>query len=340
MRRVLIDKEARRGGLFAVLLAAALAAGCAHVRSAGDCLEATNLLLLRGDLHCHSAYSKDGAQSVDTIIGYVAAAGWDFFALTDHNTRNHFKAAAFSQPNPQGIILIPGYELTLKNGHFNFYGITDFMETLTFADAAEIRQFFDTLEAAGALTQVNHPFDPKYPNKYGMDFDFGALEAWNGVWDDADRQTVDWWQGALSRGRRVRLVGGSDAHKIGSERSPVNCVYAESRDAPSILAALRKGHSYVSENARTANIAFCCPGGMMGDTVTYAPGTVFALRVDNATAGSRVRVITDMGVEVESETRGGRLRIDVPMQRRLFYRVEVVKSDGLPEALSNPIYIQ
>lgn len=335
MRAALMHRAARLSAALLILLAT----GCAHLPSASDCL-GQDLVLLRGDLHCHSAYSKDANQSVETIIGHVAAAGWDFFALTDHNTRNHYKSAAFAQPNPQGIIVIPGYELTLKNGHFNFYGITDFVEKLAFADGAEIRRFFDTLEAAGALTQVNHPFDPKYPDRYGMDFEFGAVELWNGVWDDADNQTLAWWQQALSSGRRVRLVGGSDAHKVGAERSPVNCVYARIRDAPSILAALRQGHSYVSESARSANIAFCCPGGVMGDAVPYTRRGAFALQVDHAAEGSRVRVITDRGVEIEKETRGGSLRLRVPMQRRRFYRVEVVRSTGVPEALSNPIYVE
>ncbi len=67
----------------------------------------------RIDLHTHSAAS-DGSDTPARLAAEAAASGLDVFALTDHDTTDGWAAAAAALP--AGLTLVPGAELSCRNG--------------------------------------------------------------------------------------------------------------------------------------------------------------------------------------------------------------------------------
>lgn len=279
-------------------------------------------ILLKGDLHCHTKYSGSGGHvhTIEETANYVKEAGWDFTAITDHNTKGHFTDKYWENPTVEGIILIPGYEITLSVGHFNHYGIMDFEERLEFKDGKDMEEYLKSLREKGAITQVNHPFCPSFPNKLGMDIDFGGLEVWNGKWGLRNIQALNWWQNALVSGRKIVITGGTDAHGAKSERFPATCVYADERTSEGILTAIQRGNVYITENANTTNIEMICDGAIMGDTVDYRNGLKLIINIENTKPNNILRVYTNEGVEYTRKCNETNFQVELDVEERMFYR--------------------
>jgi predicted metal-dependent phosphoesterase TrpH len=69
----------------------------------------------RYDLHTHSSLS-DGTTSPDSIVAEAAELGLSGIALTDHDTTDGWDSAR-AAANRHGIDLLPGIELTTRDGH-------------------------------------------------------------------------------------------------------------------------------------------------------------------------------------------------------------------------------
>lgn len=71
--------------------------------------------MLKLDLHLHSQYSEDGAGTPKEIIKSLQRKGLQGMAVTDHNTvKGGLHAVKIS---PKGFIVIPGIEISSKDGH-------------------------------------------------------------------------------------------------------------------------------------------------------------------------------------------------------------------------------
>jgi len=90
----------------------------------GDLPELVTLDELRGDLHGHSDWSGDGKASIDEMAAAAAAAGLDFWAVTDHAEAlaiNGLTAAQFADrrevlarmADQVGVVLLDGAELNI-----------------------------------------------------------------------------------------------------------------------------------------------------------------------------------------------------------------------------------
>jgi hypothetical protein len=103
---------------------------------AGHPLE-TDRRWYRGDLHMHTAHSDGSCVSqsgrmvpcpVFLSVQAVAARGLDFIAITDHNSDSQNDALRELQPYFDRVLLIPGREMTTFYGHFNIFGVTQFVD--------------------------------------------------------------------------------------------------------------------------------------------------------------------------------------------------------------------
>jgi hypothetical protein len=132
------------------------------------------MILLKGDLHCHSEYSHDGVYSIAEVADYAKKAGFDFISITDHNTKNHFR----DEYVDDDLIMIPGYELTLQRGvgHLNIFGITDFKENIGMIKLDEVDEYVRYIQGKGGRVQINHPEDPKYYWGLGYAFNYNYYE--------------------------------------------------------------------------------------------------------------------------------------------------------------------
>src|SRR5918992_2134151 len=110
----------------------------------------------KGNLHTHTI-SSDGDSSPWDLMAWYKRNGYQFLAITDHNTFTD-PAAVDTNPN-DNFLLLGGEEVTNeKTVHVNAIGITKVVPTYTGATATEILQAsIDAIRAQGAVPLINHP---------------------------------------------------------------------------------------------------------------------------------------------------------------------------------------
>jgi len=79
--------------------------------------------MLKLDLHVHSQYSEDAEGSIIEIIKILQKKGLNGMAITDHNSiKGSLEALKLK---PKNFIIIPGVEVSTKDGHLLAFGIKE-----------------------------------------------------------------------------------------------------------------------------------------------------------------------------------------------------------------------
>jgi hypothetical protein len=305
-------------------------------------------MLLAGDLHVHTVNS-DGALRTSEMVELCRRERLDFVALTDHNnTRQNDEIGGVD-----GITVIPGMEYTNYRGHANFYlpeGHGRFTADPLSNSFEEMR---DTLAAArgmGATISLNHPYNYLCPWTFGFEgFAWDMLEVWNGTGDPGDARTIAWWHDLLCHGARTPVVGGSDFHRHELLRNvgvPATFVYAASRSADDIVAALRAGRSFITFSRKGPLLDLRVGGKGFGESVTLGAPEEGTAVVRSARAGDRVRLLDGLGNVKEWQVPfdGEHVTRFAASPGAMFYRLEVrrtlVPGVELLFALSNPVFVE
>ena len=76
---------------------------------------------MRADLHIHSCRSRDSSVTVVEIVQRAKALGLGCIAITDHNTLQGSRDAR----EIEGILVVPGVEVSSADGHVLAYGIAE-----------------------------------------------------------------------------------------------------------------------------------------------------------------------------------------------------------------------
>ena len=79
-----------------------------------------------------------------------------------------------------------------------------------------------------------------------------VVEIWNGrSWDKHNEEALALWYSWLNEGYRITASAGTDGHRPAPEGTQIgfNMVYAEALTEAAILAAVRRGRSYLSSGA-------------------------------------------------------------------------------------------
>ena len=127
---------------------------------------------LRLDMHVHSSFSHDGVEPPARLVKRAAEIGLDGLAITDHNTQRGV-GEAIDAGRELGIIVIPGVEVSCREGHILAYGSEDFGiaagqavgEVLSAVKAhhptciAAPAHPFDIYRAGMGWAAAKHPFD-------------------------------------------------------------------------------------------------------------------------------------------------------------------------------------
>ncbi|MCQ2356800.1 MAG: PHP domain-containing protein, partial [Methanocorpusculum sp.] len=191
------------------------------------------MVLLKCDLHVHTNASRDGESSVEAVL--AAAAGLDAVAITDHDTTEGSICALAAQ-NP-GILIIPGIEVSTKQGHLLVLGTTQ-----VFTPKQDVLTTIAEAKALGAVTIVPHPFH-RWRHGVGLRckealLAADAVEALNSryIIGTANQKAAKM---AKKYGRPV--TAGSDAHNCKFVGFGVTEIEAEGRSVAAILDAIRAG---------------------------------------------------------------------------------------------------
>jgi len=328
----------------------------------------------RGDLHMHTAHS-DGScksQSGDKVpcplfltVKTAADRQLDFIAITDHNTDSQNNEMRELQPYFDRVLLIPGREVTTFHGHFNVFGVTQFMDYRVIAGKRDLNDVLRDVQAKGGTASVNHAEAPggeqcmgcrwEAPSDTDMNL-FRAVEVING--GEIMFSSAKYWDEELRNGHRLAAVGGSDSHNAtatsgppGSIGWPTTVIEADELSVAAILRGIRAGrtcidltasHDKVIDFEAEANGA----SAAMGGTLTTAGETVVQLQIHTTDVkGSMVHVLVD-GVEpkavtsllVESAVSNVAAHVTVPSGRH-YIRVEARDPAGNLQLLSSPLYI-
>lgn len=306
---------------------------------------------LRGELHCHTWHS-DGELSAAELLRLSVERGLDFLAVADHNTiASQRELEKFHRP---GLILIRGVEVTTFKGHFNVWGVPDWVD-FRVTQPEEMQSALEFARQRGALVSCNHP------KPYGPDWDFPAVtnfhcvEVWNGPWVLFNQAALDYWLSLLQAGRRIPAVAGSDFHRLDemtqvvsrAPGSPVTWVYVtEKPDAGSILQAISAGHASLSDAPEGPFLDL--RGGMGSEWMAgdqLPPPLVGKLSVQVRClrgAGCSLRILDQQKVLFEKQIADNDelLSADLPTEDSLYVRAELRLDQDQLRAMTNPLYLQ
>jgi len=189
--------------------------------------------MLACDLHVHTSYSKDGESSVEEILRQAEAEGLDAIAITDHDSVEGAKKA-LAIPSP--VLVIPGIEVSTKQGHLLVLGVTEEIPA-----GLDVVATVNIARTMGALTILPHPYHVwrhgvARRKKTGMSA-VDAVEVFNSryIVGSANRKAA-----RIAKRLGKPCVGGSDAHNsryVGYGRTYVEA----EKTVPAILEAIRAG---------------------------------------------------------------------------------------------------
>jgi hypothetical protein len=309
----------------------------------------------RGELHCHTHHS-DGDSSAHAVLDAAQALGLDFLAITDHNTISAQVELATAAPG--AVLLIPGCEITTFRGHWNVWGLREWVD-FRGSDADAQERAMRWASARGGLISCNHPKPYGPPWAYARLEAYQCVEVWNGPWPYLNAEALRFWDAQLQRGRQVTAVGGSDMHRLhprgpldparlGQPTTWLHC--REPLSVTSALDALRAGRVFISATPAGPQLRLYADGDrsgsfqtMMGDQVAVAPDEPLAIRMDiRGGQGMRVEMWHAQGCayrgSVDTEHARDELRIDPAGSP--YIRAQLTDATGkLVYALSNPIYL-
>jgi predicted metal-dependent phosphoesterase TrpH len=191
------------------------------------------LFMLRCDLHVHTNCSRDGESSVEDILARAQAKKLDAIAITDHDTCEGIAAA---EAVGSGIIIIPGVEVSTRQGHLIVLGVREPLPA-----GRHVMETIRLARSLGAVTIIPHPYHMwrhgvarRVPESIGA---VDAIEVFNSryIVGSANRRAA-----RVARKVKVAAVGGSDAHNARFIGFGYTLVAAEPVVA-SILSAIREG---------------------------------------------------------------------------------------------------
>jgi len=183
---------------------------------------------LKIDLHVHTTGSNDGFIEPEQLPFIVRERGLDGVAITNHDV--------FTEVAASGVIVIPGIEVSTREGHIIGLGVTG-----PIARGRPADETISMIHRAGGVVIIPHPFDLVSPcvNPSKLISEPEAIEVIN---SDAlfFRLSTKLAKRAAKR-LRLPMVAGSDSHIPETLGDAYTLIDSESEKVEDILKAIRMG---------------------------------------------------------------------------------------------------
>lgn len=326
-----------------------------------------------GDLHVHTRhFSEDAIDSIERMVKGAVRYGFEFIAFTDHankeegniNSEKEWKKAKESYLEYNGFLtVLPGHEITPVEGgaHINVIGkdISFYMGDMGLDTEDVLRK----IELEEGVAILNHPARTVA--------DGGRID-WKDIFSSficiedycrkkgappffRDSLAKEQVYKAWSEGKKVWIVGSSDAHSLWSHSfgREFTRVYASSPTYSAILEGIKKGCMYIVYNNRKGgekdapNMHFFLIEGrkkaMIGECLN-AKKAILYIKVEAAEDDKvkRVRCIRDGEIFFDkySDSVIFEYKKDIEAKKPLhWFCIEVITEKG-DIILSNPIFLR
>jgi predicted metal-dependent phosphoesterase TrpH len=198
-------------------------------------------MILNIDLHSHSRFSADGISEPEEMVVAAKAKGLHGFAITDHNTCacvDYFESLGLLRPDGQpvdGFLIIPGQEITTKEGHLLALGVR--LPDLKGISALEAVKVIHQL---GGLAIPPHPYDYfragiRQPVLDTLPVD--GIEVFNSATTlkRCNRQAFDYAQK-----RQLPMTAASDSHHIEALGVAYTILETDDFSVSGVLSSIKK----------------------------------------------------------------------------------------------------
>lgn len=241
---------------------------------------------LKGQIHCHTNNSPDGADAPIDVCDMYEALGFDFITITDHN---------FITTEPVGnnlIWLCDSYESTRSNpaeteqhmnvlGAESVFGGVGYTAFDTFKTVEEIIDHYST--NGNKILQLNHPnfVSNYYPDTSlnAVSNGFALCEVWNVNGSHNDLATAcRAWDILLSRGFRVFATATDDYHNSGHEGKGWIEVNSELSTKESIIKSISEGNFIASNGTSAVNSISIISVELVENKITIVIGANATIR--------------------------------------------------------------
>jgi len=105
-------------------------------------------LPIKADLHVHTCYSRDAITTLKDLILYSKKRGLNAVAVTDHDTLE----GTLKVKKANGLTLIPGTEVTTRNGHVLALNLT-----MPIPKGFELAETVERIHEANGIAIAPHP---------------------------------------------------------------------------------------------------------------------------------------------------------------------------------------
>jgi len=268
----------------------------------------------KGQTHCHSKCvggCSDGQQPPAEVAAAYRDAGYDFVSITDHNTITPI-------PSVSGILIIPGIEDTMANGHLNRINATK-------PTVNTLQGVINLASQEGSFVVLNHPnFNLTWTDeKLNSVSGYHGIEVWNSIVAAANQNVEERIDRLLSEGKKFYLVATDDCHNITGAycKTASVRVFADKLTKQDIMSNLVAGNFYASNGADILKIGL---SGQAINVVTNKP--------------SKIEFIAKDGIIRQANT-SVTIADYMPRGDEKYVRVRVTRDSDSRMAWSNPFYV-
>lgn len=318
-----------------------------------------------GSTHAHSRFS-DGKENPADHFRLAKAAGYDFYAVTDHALKKYkgytpenyaITIREAEEGTDSTFVAIAGFEFSQNGGpdgrgHLNALNTTATLDAT--APSVTFPVFYDwlvTRQSTTVAASFNHP-GPNTYNNYGyLTPERRDCVTMFELFSGNSKARSEAYLAALNKGWRLAPIASLDAHgtQMIAQKQYRTGVLAPSLTRENILQAMRARRVYATWDSNL-RLTFRANGEIMGSVLDSPTSLWFAVRVTDPNirdAGDRITKLELLGENgkvllsnsFSAHTVSWNLAL-TPTQKYYFIQIYTTdKTDG-PTAYSAPIWIE